>query len=281
MSEAGGTPRPVGIVAGNGVLPRLVARSVRAAGGRTVAVAIEGETDPSIEEVADEVTWVRLGQLGKMRDTFVAAGVERASFAGGVTKVRFFRDAVPDLLGAKVLAKLATSRGDDRVLRAVAGAFEEKGIVLLPATSLAPDLTVEPGVLGARKPSARERDDIELGRQVLAKVGALDIGQVVVIREGVVLAVEATEGTDACIRRGVAQAGGAVVVVKASKPGQDLRFDQPAVGPETITSLVGEGAGEGSVLAFEAGTTLLLEREALLEAARGPKIALVAFARAG
>ncbi len=268
---------PVGIVAGNGVLPRLVATSVRSAGGRTVAVAIEGETDPRIEEVADVVVWVRLGQLGKMREAFVDAGVVRVSFAGGVTKVRIFRDARPDVLGAKVLAKLATSRGDDRLLRAIAGAFEDKGIVLLPATSLAPDLTVAPGRLGGRKPSAREQEDIRVGREVLAAVGALDIGQVVVIREGIVLAVEATEGTDACIQRGLAQAGGPVVVVKGSKPGQDLRFDQPAVGPATVSSLVADGKGEGSVLAFEAGTTLCLEREALLVAAKRHKIAVFAF----
>jgi len=267
----------IGIVAGNGVLPRVVAAAIRAAGDLPLVVAIEGETDPSISEIADLLGWVRLGQLGRIRTLLSKAGVNVACFAGGVEKVRFFRDARPDVLGVKVLAKVAASRGDDRLLRTIGAAFEESNIKLLPATSLAPSLVATtPGVLGKRKPKQRDRDDISLGRGILKTLGAHDIGQVVVLREGVVLAVEASEGTDACIARAQALANGPVVVVKAAKPGQDLRFDQPAIGPSTVNRLV---EGGGGVLAIETETTLMLEREELIRLADKGGIPIFAFER--
>lgn len=262
----------VGIVAGNGRLPALVAEAARAAGRRVIMVAHEGETDPAVADLVDEIEWVKLGQLGKIRDTFTGAGVRDICLAGGVTKVRFFRDARPDALALKVFAAVATSRGDDRLLRAIAGTFEDAGLRIVPATDIAPDLLAEEGQIAGRKPNKEQRSDIALGFEVLRELGRLDIGQAVVVKEGVVLAVEATEGTDACVRRGCAEGMGSVVVVKAAKPDQDLRFDMPAIGPGTVEVLA---AGGGGVIAVEAGRTLILDRGELKQLAGEHKIGVV------
>jgi UDP-2,3-diacylglucosamine hydrolase len=264
---------PVGLVAGSGRLPFTIADAVRGAGRRLVVVAHQNETDPALEAHADQTVWVKLGQLGKIRSALVDAGVKDLCFAGGLRKVRFFRDARPDALGLKVLAKVATDRGDDRVLRAIAGMFEEAGMTMVPPTDLAPGLLAPEGVIGKRKPTKMQQDDIDLGLSVVRALGRLDIGQAVVVKEGVVLAVEAADGTDAAIRRGCELGRGGVVVVKAAKPGQDLRFDQPAVGPLTIETLV--AAGGGGAVAVEAGRTILVDREALVRAADAASIALV------
>ncbi len=262
----------LGLVCGNGRLPLLVAEAARAAGSTVVAVAHRGETDPAIEAAADAVTWVKLGQLGHIRDGLVRGGATRVCLAGGVTKVRFFRDARPDALGLKLLAKVATARGDDRLLRAVASVFEDAGMPVVPASEVAPSLLCPEGPLGRRRPTQDQQRDIAYGLEVVRALGRLDVGQAVVLKEGVVLAVEATEGTDACIRRGAEQGKGGVVVVKAAKPGQDLRFDQPAIGPRTVALLAEVG---GAALAVEAGRTLVLDRDRVVAEADAAKLAVV------
>ncbi len=238
-----------------------------------MVVAHRGETDPAIEDHVDGVVWVRLGQLGRIREALVDADVSEVCLAGGLRKVRFFRDARPDSLALKVLAKIAADKGDDKLLRGVAAIFEEAGIRVVPPTEIAPSLLCPQGVLGRYKPSRQQEKDIQLGFQVVRALGQLDIGQAVVVKEGVVLALEAADGTDAAIERGCDLGGGAVVVVKASKPCQDLRFDQPAVGPTTISTLVASGGG--GVLALEAGRTLLIDRDDLLVAADAAGVSLV------
>lgn len=265
----------LGLICGSGKLPLLVAEAARADGRRVVAVAHKGETDEAIAAAADELSWVRLGQLGRIRDTLAAAGATEVCLAGGVTKVRFFRDARPDAVGLKMLAKLTTSRGDDRLLRAIASVFEDAGMHVVPATQVAPSLLAPEGPIGKRKPTRAQAADVVFGTRMARAVGRLDVGQAVVVREGVVLAVEATEGTDACIRRGAGQVEGGVVVVKVAKPGQDRRFDLPAVGPATIDVLAESGGG---VLAVEAGSTLLLDREALVARADAARIPVVGVA---
>lgn len=254
----------LGLVCGSGVLPRLVAEEARAAGRRVVAVAHVGETDPGIEGLVDALTWVRLGQLGRIREALVKEGAEAVCLAGGVTKVRFFRDARPDGLGLKVLAKVAAGRGDDRLLRAIVSVFEDAGMEVVAATEVAPGLLADEGALGRRKPTKAQVEDARTGLAVLAALGPLDVGQAVVVKDGIVLAVEAAEGTDACLQRGCELGRGDVVLVKAAKPGQDLRFDLPAVGPRTV-DLLREGGG--GALALQAGRTVVLDRAALVERA--------------
>jgi DUF1009 family protein len=214
-----------------------------------------------------------VGELGKLIRTLKRAGCERAVMAGGIQKARLFRGFRPDLRGAAFLARMRTLY-DDQLLRGIAAELGAEGIDVIPSTEYLPELVPRPGVLGRRSPRARERADIEFGRRVARATGAFEIGQTVVVKDGLVLAIEAVEGTDAAIRRGGELGRGGAVVVKASKPGQDLRFDVPAVGPQTIHLMVEVGA---TVLAVEAFRTILLDRERVIEAADQSGVAVVAF----
>ncbi|MBM4268650.1 MAG: LpxI family protein [Deltaproteobacteria bacterium] len=266
-------PLPVGLIAGNGIFPRLFARGARKAGVSVVAVAHVGETEREIEDEVSACTWIRVGELGKIIRVFRQAGCRQAAMAGGIKKARLFSGFRPDLRGAAFLARMRTLH-DDRILRGIAAELESEGIQVIPSTTYLPELLPAPGVLGRKKPRARDSTDVAFGRRVARAVGAFEVGQTVVVRAGLVLAVEAVEGTDAAIRRGGELGRGGAVVVKASKPGQDLRFDVPAVGPETIRLMADVGA---RVLAVEAGRTLLLEREALIAAADAAGIVVLAF----
>ena len=268
-----GDLEPLGLIAGNGIFPRLVADGARDAGVRVVAVAHVGETDSGIEPLVDACTWVRVGELGKIIKVFRAAGCRQAVMAGGISKVRLFGGFRPDLRGAAFLAK-TRSFHDDRLLRGIADELESDGIEVISSTAFLPNLLPVAGVLGRKKPRARDWEDVRFGREVARTTGAFEIGQTVIVKRGLVLAIEAVEGTDAAIRRGGELGRGGAVVVKASKPGQDMRLDVPAVGPTTIDLMAEVGAG---VLAVEAGRTVLLERERLLEAADAAGIVVVAF----
>lgn len=270
--QGGSGAAPLGLIAGNGVFPRLVARGAREAGVEVVACAHVGETDPEIEREVASCTWVRVGELGKIIRTFKQAGCERAVMAGGIKKARLFSGFRPDLRGAAFLARMRTLY-DDKLLRGVAAELESEGIRVIASTEYLPRLVPAPGVLSRRAPKAKERADIAYGLEVAKTIGSFEIGQTVVVKDGLVLAVEAVEGTDAAIRRGGELGRGGAVVVKVAKPQQDLRFDVPAVGPETIRLMAEVGA---TVLAVEAGRTIILEREAALEAAAAAGIAVVA-----
>ncbi len=267
----------LGLIAGNGVFPRLIAREARAAGHRVVAVAHLGETDPEIEREVEVCTWVRVGELGKIIRALRLAGCRCAVMAGGIRKARLFDGFRPDLRGAAFLARLRTLQ-DDRILRGIADELEGEGIRVLPSTHYLPSLVPGPGALTRRRPRGRQRADIEFGRRVAREIGRFEIGQTVVVKDGLVLAVEAVEGTDAAIRRGGELARGGAVVVKTSKPGQDLRFDVPAVGPETIATMAEVGA---AVLAVEAERSIVLERERVRERAEREGVAIWAFAPEG
>lgn len=252
---------PLGLIAGSGRLPLLVAR---AAQRPVVAVGHEGETDPALNPQA----WVKLGQLGRIVEVFREHGVDEAVFCGGIKKPRLF-DVRPDWLGVKALARMR-SFGDDAALRAIAAALEDEGVRIVSPLPLVPDLLAPRGPLGKRAFSDEQRADAAVGLQISRALGAQDVGQTVVVKRGVVLAVEAIEGTDACIARGGALARGALVV-KAKKPQQDDRFDVPAVGPRTIDALAAAGCAG---LAVEAGASLVLDREEMAAAADKAGIAV-------
>lgn len=254
----------IGLIAGNGRFPILFARAAKAQGVRVVAVAMRGETDPSIEAEVDALTWVRVGQLGKMIRAFGGAGVQQAAMAGGVRKTRLFGGARPDWTGIKVLARCVL-RQDDGMLRAVASEFEHHGIRIVDSTLYMPDALAPTGVLTRAQPSPREWHDLRYGLSIAREIGRLDIGQAVVVKDGAVVALEAMEGTDACIRRAAELAGRkGAVVVKIAKPIQDMRFDVPAVGLQTIHTMAEAGV---RVLGIEAGRTLMIDPEAMLAAA--------------
>ena len=253
----------IGLIAGGGQFPLLFAEAARARGRRVVAIAHVNETAPEIEEQADVVYWVKLGQLGKIIKHFRLESVRETVFAGTITKTRIFHDILPDFKGLSLWNKI-DSRLDDSILRAVAASLEEEGIGVLASTCYLDHLFFPQGVLTRKKPSAAQMEDIRFGWKVAREVGRLDIGQCVVVRDRSVLAVEAIEGTDAAIRRGGELAGSGAVVVKLKKPDQDFRFDLPATGPKTIDTLA---SVKGAVLAVEAGQSLLFDRAAMVAAA--------------
>lgn len=253
----------IGLIAGGGQFPLLFAEAARARGRRVVAIAHVNETAPEIEEQADVVYWVKLGQLGKIIKHFRLEAVTETVFAGTITKTRIFHDILPDFKGLSLWNKI-DSRLDDSILRAVAASLEEEGIGVLASTCYLDHLFFPQGVLTRKKPSAAQMEDIRFGWKVAREVGRLDIGQCVVVRDRSVLAVEAIEGTDAAIRRGGELAGSGAVVVKLKKPDQDFRFDLPATGPKTIDTLA---SVKGAVLAVEAGQSLLFDRAAMVAAA--------------
>ncbi len=265
----------VGLIAGSGRFPLIFARNARQAGVRVIAVAHHGETDPEIERFAAQVTWIRVGQLGRIIRTFHEADVRHAVMAGGIRKVRMFSNFRPDPRGLALLARMRR-RDDDHLLRGVAGELEGEGIRVVPSTIFLDRIVPgAPGVLTRTRPSARQWGDVRLGIPIVKRLGRMGIGQTLVLKEGVILAVEAIEGTDAAIRRGGEIVEGSVVVVKMSKPDQDLRFDVPAIGPETIEVLREVGGG---VLAVECGRSILLDKEELLAGADDAGIAVVAVA---
>lgn len=264
--------RALGIVAGGGELPRIAAAEARRQGRRVVAVAVQGETDPRLAEVADATHWVRLGQLGAVVKALRREAVGEAILLGKIEITRIFSRIRPDLLAARVLLRARDRRGDT-LLEAIVEALEAEGIRILPTPQFLGPVLLPAGRLTRRAPSAAERQDIALGREVAKQVAALRVGQTVVVKRGTVVAVESVEGTDAAVRRGGALARGGVVVVKVSRPDQDLRFDLPTIGPGTLDAL---REAQATALALEAGRTLLLERERFVAGADALKLAVVA-----
>jgi DUF1009 family protein len=261
---------PLGLIAGNGRFPFLVADAARKAGRRVVAVAIREEADPAVEGAADETHWVSLGQLGKAIDALKAAGVGEAVMAGQVKHRQIFSDVVPDLKLLGVIARLAF-KNTDSLLGGVADALERDGIRLLPSVALLGDQLATRGAMTRRAPTKEEQRDIEYGREVARHLGHMDLGQTVAIKDRAAVALEAMEGTDEVIGRAGRIAGAGIVVVKMAKPRQDMRFDVPVVGEATIHAI---GRAEGRVLAVEAGKTLLLDRPAVIAAADAAGIAV-------
>ena len=247
--------RTIGLIAGKSQFPILFARAARAQGHRVVAVAFRGETLPELEQEVDSLTWVQLGQLGKLLKALKEGGARQAVMAGGVTKPRMF-DLRPDLKALGLIKKIR-HMADDGILRTFAEYLNEQGIEILPSHVLVPELLANEGLYTKRGPTEEEKEDIVVGWKVAGELGRLDIGQCVVTRGKAVVAVEAMEGTDACIRRGGELAGGqGAVVVKRCKPNQDTRFDLPSVGADTMEVMAQAGA---SCLVVEAWRTLFFD----------------------
>ena len=263
----------IGLIAGNGRFPRLFAENARRLGYRVSAVALIGETEPLLEGYVDRIHWISIGHLGKLIKAFKQDGVRQAVMVGGVKKTHLF--AIRPDFRALTLLRRMNGRKDDMILRALASELEAEGIQIRESTFGLKGLLVEEGVLSRRAPTKNERRDIEYGWDIALAVGKLDIGQCVVVKDCVVVAIEAVEGTDEAIRRGGALANGGAVVVKRFKPQQDRRFDLPTVGPMTIEVMVKSGA---SVLAVEAGHALFLDRAEAIAAADKAGIAVLGVA---
>ena len=265
----------IGLIAGNGRFPIIFADNARKLGYHVSAVAHEGETEPELASHVDRIHWIKIGQLNKLIKAFKADGVHQAVMLGGIKKTHVFTTVRPDFRTLAMATRLALWKDDD-ILREFAKELEREGIAICESTFGLEGILVEEGSLTERTPSEKEWEDIRYGWEVAHDIGRLDIGQCVVIKDRVVVAVEAVEGTDGAIKRGGELAKEGAVVVKRSKPQQDLRFDLPAIGPRTIEVMASVKA---SVLAVEAGRTILLDREIMLDRARSSRIAIVGIAK--
>ncbi|MCK5323713.1 MAG: UDP-2,3-diacylglucosamine diphosphatase LpxI [Desulfobulbaceae bacterium] len=253
----------IGIIAGGGQFPLLFAGAAKKEGRKVVIVAHKGESRPDLEEIADRFCWIKLGQLGKIIKFFKNEGVTSTVFLGTITKTRIFYDILPDLKGLSLWNKIDI-RQDDAILRAIADELEKEGIKVLESTLYLKEFLFPKGILTRKSPSASNIDDIRFGWQIARGIGRMDIGKCVVVRDRTVLAVEAIEGTDAAIKRGGALGREKAVVVKVKKPGQDFRFDLPAIGTDTIDSMTSVKA---EVLAVETGQALLFDRKKVIRLA--------------
>ena len=267
----------LGLIAGSGRFPVLVAQEARRAGLEVVGLGLQGITDvPALEAVVGKIDVYRLGQLEKPIAAFKAAGVTRAVMAGKVQHVSLFGGIMPDLRAAKILARLVDKR-TDTILRAVADEFAKEGVELLSSVGYLSHLLVGEGVQTARKPDAAEFADARLGWKAAKALAGFDVGQTVVCKDGAVIALEGMEGTDACILRASALARSqgkqiTLTVVKVAKPKQDPRFDIPVLG---LDSLKVFAEANVTSLALEAGTTLIFDKPEFLKQANAQKLAIV------
>lgn len=262
----------IGIIAGGGQFPRLVAQEARAAGLGVVVCGFQGHTDPATAECADVFELLHLGQLSRMIGFFKEHRVSRVCMAGSISKPKAL-EFRPDWRAAKLLFSLK-KKGDDALLRAIMADIEKDGIHVVAAVDLAPGLRAPGGTLTRRAPTDDEWKDIRYGWPIARAMGSFDIGQCLVVREGMVMAVECLEGTDAALMRGAELGGAGCIAIKMVKPGQDERVDLPSVGLSTIRNLVEH---HYAVLAIQAGKTLFFDREEALRLADEHGLAVVAL----
>ena len=278
-------PPPIGLVAGWGSFPVEVARSLVQQGNRVCCVAITGHASTDLESICDHVKWSGVGKLGGHLRYFRRHAVERVTMAGKLFKAELlYRGSLwlrhfPDLtcvqtLGPHLIGRHRDAR-DDSLLLAITSAYERAGMTICAATDFAPELLVNLGSLTGNEPSPRVQRDVAVGWDVARQMGGLDIGQTVTVKDGTVIAVEAMEGTDACIERtGQLCPRGGWTMIKVSKPNQDMRFDVPTIGPQTIDRVHRNG---GKAIVIEAGKTIVVDQQQTIDLARRFGIAVVAM----
>jgi len=246
----------IGLIAGYGHFPLELAASLADAGFEVHTVAAREETSQEIEKLSASTCWLHVGQIGGMIKAFKKSGVTQVVMAGKVRKLHLFRNFRPDLTAMKGLMRMKDRR-DDSILNTIADLLAEGGLELIEQTLYAGDMLAGTGHLAG--PTAKKRyADMDFGFPQAKAIAGLDIGQSIVVQDQAVLAVEAIEGTDEAIKRGGELGSGKAAVIKVAKPNQDLRFDVPAVGPDTLEVMKASGC---NLLAVEAGLTLMIERE--------------------
>ena len=260
----------IGIIAGEGDFPFLVAQGVRDFGDRPIVVAISGHTREEISALADEITWIHLGQLGKMISFFKKSGVERIVFAGAINKPKAL-NIRPDFRAARLLFRLK-SHSDNAILQGVVEELEKEGFSVISPVEYVPTLQTPKGIITKKSPSKKEKRDIRYGWPIAKKLGEMDIGQTIVVKDKMVIAVEAIEGTNNTILRAGSLVGQGCVVIKVFKPNQVSVVDQPSIGLATIDTMKQAGC---SVLVIEAGKSLFFERERAIQLANECGISIV------
>ncbi len=261
----------VGMIAGNGPFPFTFAREARQRGHKIVAVCHTGETELAIEQCVDTLRWIKVGELGALISTFKEHQVKYVAMAGGISRIKHFGDVSLDMRGSALLLRLRSTK-DDVIMRGIAEELYSEGIEVIPCTIFLSSLITPLGVLTRRGLSEEEKEDIIVGTDAIKAMSQQDIGQLVVVREGVVVAVEATEGSNEAILRGGALGGSGTVVIKCAKTSQDMRFDVPTIGLKTIEVMKEVKA---RVLALESGRSIIIDREEVLKKAEESRITVV------
>lgn len=257
-----------------GELPKAIAIEARQKGFHVTAVALEPLADSSLSSYVDDIRWINVGKLGEIIDSLKHSAVSDVVMAGKVPKSLLYKSRItPDLRAIKLLLTLK-DRSDDSIMLAIMREMEKDGIKLLNTTDFCSDMLMNSGVLTKKGPTEEEWDDIRFGWRVAREIGRLDIGQTVVVKNKAVMAVEAIEGTDEAIKRGGYYANEGAVVVKVSKPQQDMRFDVPVVGIDTLRAMMEVKA---RVLAIETGKSILLQKEHFIRDAEDAGISVVGY----
>ena len=276
---------PIGLIAGWGSFPIEVAQSLVAQGDSVCCVAINGHASSQLESICEDVQWSGIGKIGRHLKYFRRQGVRQVTMAGKLFKSELLFSGslwirhAPDLLCIRTFAPLLFGRScdarDDRLLTAVTNVYLSRGIEVCAATDFAPELLVKHGILVGKSPSKKIQSDIEMGWKVARTMGGMDIGQSITIKDGTVIAVEAIEGTDACIERTGELCGrGGWSLVKVSKPNQDMRFDVPTIGAQTVQRVADAG---GAMIAIEAHKTIVVERDQTFALAKRLGVGIVAM----
>ncbi len=263
----------IGLIAGSGQFPIIFSRAAKSKGFAVYAAAYLNETDPVLKEHVEAIEWMHIGQIKRLIMFFKKNNISKAVMMGAIKKTKMFSDVRPDMKAIALIAKMRHTH-DNRILSGFAEILEKEGIKIQASTFLLPDLLAQKGCWTKRKPTRSEKADIRLGWNLAKEIGRLDIGQCVVVGGGSVLAVEAIDGTDATIKRGGKLARGIAVVVKVCKPNQDIRFDVPAVGVQTIKTMHEAGAG---TLTIEAGKAIVFDRQEMIDLANKHGISIVAL----
>jgi UDP-2,3-diacylglucosamine hydrolase len=270
--------KSLGLVAGEGKLPAILAQSAKEKGYRVVGFALSPAAGEQIEHIVDALYQIAPGQLGRNRQLFDKESLKQAVFVGKVPKLNLLRNIHKlDWTAIRIISKLP-NLNDDAIQFAVGDFMESSGIKVLTQSEFLRDLFPEVGALTKRQPTAHEYADIDYGFKVAKEIARLDIGQTVIVRNRMVLAIEAIEGTDEAIKRAANYARGPVVVVKVAKPNQDQRFDIPTVGMSTLESMLSSehDSSEGGVLAIEAKETMVVEQDEMIKFCDAHNMAMVA-----
>lgn len=263
----------IGLIAGKSDFPLLFAKAAKSKGVKVIAVGIEGETKPEVERLVDKFYWVKLGELSKVLEIFKAEGIKKAVMAGGITKSRIFNEALKiDGLMKSILVK-ALDKKDDTLLSMITSTLKSAGVELLDSTLFLEGLLPKEGVLTKAKSSSAQEEDIKFGAKIAREVAGLDVGLSIFVKDKAVIAVEDIEGTDAMIRRGGRLAGPGGVVIKVARPKQNMKFDIPVIGPQTIRSMA---EAKASCLAIEAEKTLIIDKEETVALADNSGISITA-----
>jgi DUF1009 family protein len=263
----------IALIAGNGAYPETFVRAARKAGAkRLVAAAFTDETRPDLAKQVDAIEWFRVGQLSKMISFFEREKVKHAVMVGQIAPKNLF-NLRPDLRTLMMIARLK-QRNAESLFGGIADELKKDGIELLPATTFLEEFMPKAGHVAGPNPKKRRWEDAEYGFNIAKASSKLDIGQTAIVRNGTVLAVEAFEGTNECIKRGGALGKGSATMAKVSKPNQDMRFDVPVIGPDTITTAAEAGV---DVIAIEAGMTLILDQGEVFRRCAEHKVSLLAL----